>query len=237
MRTPVLESLRFKARLAGLCYLLIIVCGLFSELFVRGQLVVPGDAALTASHIIASKTLYRWGIASEVLMVVCDVAVALLFYGILRRVNRDLALLAAFFRLIQAAILAVNLLHLYAAIALLGGQEYLNAFPPGQISALALYYTNLHTYGYLISGVFFGMSCSIVGYLFIKSGFFPKILGDLAILGGLSYLADSFTHFLFPGWAQYTEFMVLCCAVLAEVSLCLWLLLKGVRVERPDSLS
>src|SRR4051812_14794161 len=90
---------RTYARLGGIIYLFIILAALFGEAFVRGRLVVPGDATATAHNIVGSETLFRVGLTAEMLTCVCDVALAMILYVLLNPVNRNMALLAAFFRL------------------------------------------------------------------------------------------------------------------------------------------
>jgi len=229
------SSLRKIARITGLLYLIIIVCGLFSEMFVRSNLIVPGDATATAHNIIASESLFRIGFASDLIMVICDIGVALALYVLLKPVNKGLALLAAFFRLAQATIIGINLLNHFTALLLLSGADYLTVFETDQLHALVMLFLQMHAHGYLISGVFFGLSCFVLGYLFFKSEYIPRILGVLLIFATFGYLIDSFTNFLFPRYAGITEWLVVASAVIAELSLCLWFLVKGVREPEKKS--
>lgn len=222
-------SMRRIGRIAGILYLIIIASGLFSEMFVRSGLIVPGDAAATASNIASSEPLFRAGFAADLIMVVCDVGLALAFYVLLKPVNRSLALLAAFFRLVQASILGINLLNHFTALLLLSGTDYLQVFAPDQLHALTTLFLDMHAYGYLISGVPFALSLFILGYLFNRSDYFPRILGVLLIFATFGYLIDSFTNFLLPRYAGITEWLVVASAVVAELTLCVWLLVKGVR--------
>ena len=228
-------SLRKIARIAGILYLIIIVSGIFSEMVVRANLVVPGDATATANNIIASKSLFRIGFASDLIMVISDIGVALAFYLLLKSVNKGLSLLAAFFRLTQASILAINLLNHFTAVLLLNGASYLAVFETEQLHSLVMLFLNMHAHGYLISGVFFGLSCFVLGYLFLKSDYLPRILGVLLIFATFGYLTDSFTNFLLPNYAVITEWLVVASAVIAELTLCVWLLLKGVRETKKKS--
>ena len=106
-------SQRKAAKVAGLAYVLIIVLGILKGIFLEANLIVSGNDAATANNILANESLFRIGIAGDVIMILCDVALALLFYLLLRPVNNSLALLAAFFRLAQAVTLGVNLLNLF----------------------------------------------------------------------------------------------------------------------------
>jgi hypothetical protein len=96
------------ARVAGVLYFIIIIAGIFAEFGVRSSLIVSGDAAATASTILAAEGLFRSGMAADLVMILADVALALLFYVLLKPVSQALALLAAFFRLAQAAVLGIR---------------------------------------------------------------------------------------------------------------------------------
>ncbi len=156
---------------------------------------------------------------------------ALIFYVLLRPVSKNLALLAVFFNLVELAIDAANKLSLFAALFLLGDADYLKAFEPHQLHALAYLALKSHDYGFGISLVLFGFVCLILGYLLFRSGYFPKTLGVLMTLAGLSYLTNSFTLFLAPTYAAMI-FPILVLAFIGETSFCLWLIVKGVNVPK-----
>jgi hypothetical protein len=136
------------ARIAGVLYLINIACGVFGEIFVRGHLVVAGDALATAHNIMGSEFLFRCGVAGDLIMHITDVPMAVIFYVLLRPVSRDLSLLAALFGLIQTAVLCANKLNLVTVLLLLGGSNYLKAFDPSQLQALAQLSLVLHENGF-----------------------------------------------------------------------------------------
>ena len=116
-----------------------------------------------------------------------------------------------------------------------GGAGYLAAFQPAQSDALMMLFLNAHKYGYAIGLVFFGFHCMVLGYLVLKSGFLPKILGILVLIASIGYLVDSFANVLLPNYADYESVLMLVVfvpAFVAELSLSLWLLIKGVSIER-----
>jgi hypothetical protein len=226
------------ARVAGLLYLVIIVAGIFAFAFVRDSLVVPGDATVTADNITASEPLFRVGIASDLVMIISDVALALVLYALLKPVSNSLALLAAFFRLTQAAILGINLLNLFFALAFAKGADYLTALGSDRLDALALQFVDAHAIGYAIGLVFFGVSLFIVGYLVFKSGYLPRVLGILLIVASLVYLVDSFANTLMPNYEEYADLfgsVVFGVALFVELAFALWLLLKGVKEQQRES--
>ncbi len=228
------KSLRQTGRIAGGLYLTIIIAGIFAEFFVRQSLLVPGDAVATAQNITAAEGLFRLGIAGDLIMILSDVALAVAFYVLLKPVSRGLALLAAFFRLGQAAILGINLLNLLLVLRLLSGAEYLTVFSAEQLHGLALFFFTGHGLGYSLAMVPFAMSLLVLGYLVFKSGYFPKILGILLVVAAAGYLIDSFAGFLLPNYGAYADVFALVVflpAFIGELAMCLWLLVKGVKVE------
>ena len=229
--------MRTYARVAGALYLVIIVCAGFSEGFVRSSLIVPGDAAATAGNILESPGLFRLGFAGDLIAFLADAAVAVLLYVLLKPVSQTMSLLAAAFRLLaHPAIAAVNLLNHFGVLLILGGSEYLTAFQPEQLNAMAMLSLETHRYGYLIGGAFFGVHCGLLAYLVIKSRLFPSVLGVLLYAASFGYLTESFAFFLFPSLEALASSLVVVTAGIAEVSLCLWLLVKGVR-EAPGELA
>lgn len=216
------------ARIAGLLYLVIIVCGIFSEVFIRSSLIEAGNASATAANILASEGLFRIGFISDSIMLLSDVAIAVLFYVLLKPVSKTLALMAAAFRLTQASVLGLNLLNYYAALLLLKGTGYTAAFETEQLNSLAALFLEMHSHGYDLGLLFFGLSSLILGHLVTRSDYFPSILGYGLMAAAVVYLVGSFTLFLFPGY----ESMIMPAYIVplvAELSFCLWLLVKGVR--------
>jgi hypothetical protein len=225
-------SPQLYARIGGVLYLIIIVVGLFDEAFVRNRIIVSGDATATAANIRSLESLWRFGIAAEFFLLICAVALTLIFFVLLRPVSRDLALLAVFFNLVSVAIEAAVQLYLLGALFPLGKAEYLRAFEPEQLYALASLSVKSHGYGFGVALIFFGCVCLIDGYLIFRSGYFPKTIGVLMAIAGLSYLTNSFSLILAPTFANRIFPAILVPAFVGEASLCLWLLVKGVNVPK-----
>lgn len=225
-------SVQLYARIAGLLYLVIIVFGIYSEVFIRSELIDFSDATTTANNILAAEGLYRFGFVADIIMLLSDVAIAILFYILLKPVSKTLSLTAAAFRLMQAAILAFNLLNYYAALLLLKNDSYGNVINPEfpeYKDNLALLFLNLHSHGYDLGLIFFAVSIFILGYLLIKSHYVPRMLGYGLLAAAAVYLAGSLLRFLLPEYLQNFE-AVYIVPFVAEVSFCLWLLLKGLNV-------
>ena len=232
MTTRTVEvSPQVYARIAGILYLIIIIAGALGQIFIRGKLIVAGDAAATAGNLMASQSLWRIGIAGDLLMHVFDIPLMLALYLLLKPVNKHLAVSAVLFNLIQTAVLVVNKLNLLVPLFLLGNAEYLKALEPRQLQALAYLPLKLHDYGFGIGLIFFGCVCLVQGYLIFKSGFLPKTIGVLMALAGLSYLTNSITLLLAPAYAEMVV-PVLALALLGELALALWLIVKGVNIPK-----
>ena len=219
------------ARIGGILYLVIIVVGALDQIFIRGRLIASGDAVSTAKNIMAAESLWRIGIAGDILMHVFDIPLMLVLYVLLKPVSKNLALLAVLFNLIQTAVLVANKLNLLMPLFLLGNADYLKAFEPRQLYALTYLFVRSHDNGFGIGLIFFGFACLVYGYLLFRSGYFPRAIGVLIVIAGLSYLTNSFTLILAPAYAGLV-LPVLVLALIGELSLGLWLIVKGVNVPK-----
>lgn len=198
------------ARIGGALYLLIIAAGIWTELFVGGSMIVSGDAAATARNILAAPSLWRAGIAANLVMHLSEIGVMIALYVLLRPVSRNLALLFVLFNLVQTAVLVAAKLVLVIPLLLLGDAPYLKAF----------------------GLVFFGFVCLVQGHLIRRSGYLPRVLGVLLQIAGLCYLLNSFTLILAPRISSKLFMVIMLPVIIAELSLALWLLVKGVDVEK-----
>lgn len=212
------------ARLAGFFYLVIIVCGVWSEGFVRSMLVVPGDASATVSQITQSAGLLRASFAADTFMALSDVAVGALLFMLLKPVSLALAVAAFAFRLTQAAVLAMNLLSQHVALMLATGTTGLDVSVAGELALLSM---TAQSHGYDLGLIFFGVNSLLTGWLVARSGFLPKALGWGLVAAGAVYLLGSYLRFLAP--AIHVPFQAAYLVpVVAETAFCLWLLVKGI---------
>jgi hypothetical protein len=218
-------SPRLRARIAGVFYLLEMLTGGFA-VFVGGKLFVSGDAAATATNILARHSLFQLGVAANVIQFACYIVVTELLYDLFKPVNRGISLLAALFSLVGCTIGAVSCLFELAPLAVLGGAPYLNVFKGEQLQALALMFLRLYALCFNLSFVFFGFYCLLIGCLIFRSSFLPRILCAGMALAGLGWLT-----FLLPSLTQHLSPYILA-AGLGEVALTLWLLVVGVNAER-----
>ena len=197
------------ARVAGIGYLIIFVLGIFANFFIFGGLLVHGNAAATANNIMANGLLFRGGMVSWLIVLVCDIVIAWALYIFLKPVSKSLSLLAAWFRLVYATIFGITQLNLLFVLLLLNGTDYLAVFDTNQLQALAMLFLNGHNLGFLIGLVFFGVHLLLISYLIFKSNYIPKILAILLLLSSLGYLIDSFANFLLPNYADYETIFLL----------------------------
>lgn len=219
-----IASVNKTARVAGLLYLTLVPLAFFGVPDAN----VPGDAATTASNIMATESLFRLSIVSALLTQVVNIFVVLALYQLLRPVSKNMALLMVIFLLLGVPIAMLNELNRLAALLLLHGAGYLTVFTPDQFQALVPLFLDLHHLGITIAGVFWGLWLFPMGYLVFKSGFLPRILGVLLIIGCFGYLIDSCAAFLFPDYGV----QIVMFTFWGEVLLPLWLLIKGVNVEQ-----
>jgi hypothetical protein len=218
------------ARIAGVLYLIITVAAVFAHFYVPGQLIVAGDAAATAANIAASESLFRFGaIGSELIILLSEVLLSIVLYLLFRPVSKTLSLLAAVSRLIMTTIHGLNLLNYYFVLQLLNGADVPAAFGPQQVSALVTLFLDAHSIGFTIGIAFLVPHVLILGYLIIKSGYFPKVLGFLFIAAGIGYLLDTIGLLLIPSYTTTPALIQMVIAV-AEIAFPIWLLVKGVNM-------
>ncbi|MBN3520239.1 DUF4386 domain-containing protein [Algoriphagus lutimaris] len=213
--------------LTGLLYLLVIVCGLSSELGFREVLFLPEDIQQTMENIQENLNLLRLGVSLDMVMVLADIGLAWFFFILFRENFPRLSYLASFLRLLQAAIIGINLIHLLQIPTLL--QLFSDVDESLFVARQIGYLIESHRLGYLLSAIPFGMSCVTLGYMMYKSGWFSRLLGAMVLVAGFSYLIDSFTNILLPKYANYSDILVLATAVITELSLCIYLIFKGVK--------
>jgi hypothetical protein len=219
-------SPRPKARITSVVYLLYFLTVMSADFLVKG-LVVSGDAAATANNILAHDSLFRASFAINLIATALYIAVTALFYDLFKPVNRSLSLLAAFFSLVGCAIQALSYVCYLAPFVLLGGAHYLSVFKVEQLQALVLLLLKLRSQAEQIGLVFFGFFDLLIGCLILRSTFLPRILGALMAFAGLGWLT-----FLSPPLANYLSHYILPLGFVAELLLMLWLLVKGVNVQR-----
>ena len=222
------QSLRWLPRVAGLLLFVSLIAGGFGELYVPMRITVSADAAATMQRIQSLSMLFRLGFAAYLVEGLCNVVLIFIFYKILRSIQRDLALLAAFFGLVGVAVFAVTELFYIAPLLLARGDAYLGSFAGDQLSALALLSLKFYGYSGGVLMAFGGAGSMIFGYLFFISGYVPKALGALLALGGTIFVIRNFLLVIAPAYAYDWLFLPM---LLAMLGLGAWLLVRGVKKE------
>ena len=217
------------ARLAGLLYLVLIICGVFAEFFVRSKIIVWEDAAMTAANIKDNEFLFRLGFASDAVMLIAYLLLPLVLYSLLKSVNQFYALLMVSCVVVCVGIYGTNLLSHYAPLLLLSGDNYLSAFGTDQLNGLVMFFLDLHSHGYMVAQIFFGLYLFPLGYLVYKSRFFPRVLGALLMIGSFGHLMDFFVYYIFPNYESIITSNLTLPGDIAEFSFCIWLLIIGAK--------
>jgi Domain of unknown function (DUF4386) len=230
------ESQRKAARVVGAVYLFGFVA-VFNEFYVRGRLIVGDNAAETARNIIAHERLFRLGTAIDLIEIASIVVLAAALYAVLKPVNENLALLAAFWRVMEAAICVVMTLSSFDVLRVLSGADYLRAFAPDRLQALASIYLAAHDSGYNVAEIFLGLGSTLFAYLWIKSKYIPWALAGWGLFSSLLVAFSTIAIVIFPHFADIAFPACYVPIAIFEVTMGFWLLIKGIRpfgVVEPD---
>ena len=217
------------ARVAGVAMLLSIVFGLLGEMILPGRIVVARDPAATAANILGNPMLFRLTFAAYLIEALCDVALCVFFYILLEPVDKRLALLSAFFGIASMVMYAVGQSSFFASYLVLGDSPGMTSFSTDQRNALAYLALRIAgTIGWLFLCLY-GIASMIRGYLIARSGYLPKLLGILFIIGGACFFLRSATYLLAP---KYSSPILLLPMALAGIPTMLWLLVRGIDPAR-----
>jgi len=221
-------SLKKIARLAGLLYLILIITGVFSIIYVSSQIIVLGDTVTTAKNILAKEFLFRAGIISDLISNTIFVLLVLVLYRIFKQVNEHKAKLMVALVVVQIpALFIMESLNITSLMIFKG--EILQTFELNQRQDLAMLFLKINDYGTLTLEMFWGLWLLPFGLLVYKSGFIPRIFGILLFIAGIAYMQASFTSILFPSYSAFVSQPTLLLVAIGEISITLWLLIKGVK--------
>jgi hypothetical protein len=222
-----INSPQKTARVAAFVFLIIFFLGMSTELFIRPDMIVPGDAAATVRNIAASEAHFRLSLVSDLIRLALLMLLPLILYRLLKPVDKTFASLMVIFSLVSVSISMLNELNHFAVLLLSSSADYLTAFKADQLNTLVMFFLELRKNGTFIPQVL-SLWVLFLGYLVFKSGFLPRILGVLLMLAGLCYTVSAVLFFLFPNF----DAMILgLFAFIGESLFYLWLLIKGVNVE------
>jgi hypothetical protein len=226
------DSGKKTARLAGLLYLLLIICGIFYLRYVPSKLINWDNAAQTANNIADSETLFRLGILAGIVAHTLFLLLPIVLYKLLSPVNKTHAVLMVTLGVMSVPIAFTNMFSQFAVLTLISNANYLRVFDQNTLQAQIMFYLHSYSNGNQIGSIFWGLWLFPFGYLVFKSGFLPKILGILLMFGCFGYLINFVGNFLFPGYRE-TEFSSIITKPggLGELGICLWLLIMGVKTK------
>jgi hypothetical protein len=223
------------ARSAGAIYLLEVLSGPFSLIYVPSVLIVSGNAAATAANILAHETMFRFAILADLWSGVVSIFLVLALYRLFKDVDHFQAVLMVILGGVTVApIFFLNALNWIAALTLVHGGNSLAAFTKAQQDALAMLFLHLHSQGNVVNGLFWGLWLLPFGVLVVRSGFIPRILGYWLLLDGLAYVALTIIGILAPQYHE-TAFLIAQPALFGELGILLFLLIRGANVSSPRS--
>lgn len=223
------------ARIAGALYLFTMATSIFSMYFVRSSLIVRGEATQTAENILGSESLFRLGLAIDVITFAGVIALTWALYVLLRTVNREMALLGAFWRLAEATILSALVLHSLVALALLTDAQYLQAFDAVEVHTLARLSLVAHGTGHTLGFAFLGLGSTVFSHLLFQSRYVPRGLAAFGIFASLLFLVSTLWILLVPATAKVPQMAGYAAMFVFEVTLGFWLLIKGAKLPAPSA--
>ncbi len=226
------SSLKKTARLAGLLYLLLAITGVYSIIYVPSQIIVRGDAVTTAKNILSNEFLFRTGIISDIISNTIFVLLVLVLYQLFKQVNEHQAKLMVALVIVQIPALFIMEAFNIASLMIFKG-EILKTFELSQRQDLAMLFLKINDYGTLSLEMFWGLWLIPFGQLVYKSEFIPRMFGVLLIIAGFAYMIDSFISLLFPSYRAFVNQPTLLFVAIGEISIMLWLLIKGVKNNIP----
>src|SRR6266481_1172725 len=224
------ESQRKAAKVVGFSYLFALPPAIFAEFYVLGRLLISNNAVDTARNIMAHERLFRLGTASNLTVFAINIVLITALYVVLKSVNRNLALLAAFWGLIETAIFVVILLNDLEALRLLSGSaDYLRVFEPDRLQALARLSISAHGAGYGVGLVFAGLRSTLFCYLWFKSSYIPRALAAWGMFASVLMGASAFSFIIVPELAKVVGVGIYGGPIFFfELTMGFWLLLRGL---------
>lgn len=226
-----MHSSRKTGRLAGLIFLILLITGIFAEFFVRQKLYVPDDPTATTQNILENQFLFRFGFVSDLIMSTMFFVYGYVLYLIFKPVSKNISLFLLLCAVISVAMFCQNSLNQFSALELLINADYSGAFKPEQLQVLSMFFQNIHTKGYAVNQIFYGLYLLPLGYMIIKSGIAPKVIGVFLVLGFLGDMTEVIVYFLFPSAESVLLSNITIPADIGEISLCLWFLIKGAKTQ------
>jgi hypothetical protein len=234
VETPIDESQRKAARVAGFAYLFTFAIVVLVNFGINERLMVAGNVAETARNILAHERLFRIGIAGNLIYCAGLVVLLTALYVVLKPVNQGLALLAAFWRLAYASLWVLMTLKQFEALRLLSGADYLRVFEADRLQSLARLSLGARFEQYYVGLLFYGLASTVCSYLLFKSNYIPRTLAAFGVIGSAWAVACTLAFIISPGFAQVVNLWWFDTPLgLFEIAAGFWLLFKGIRIRTP----
>ena len=224
------SSLKKTARLAGLLYLLLVITGVYGIMYIPSQIFVAGDSVATAKNMISNEVLFRTGILNDIISNTIFLFLVLVLYRLFKHVNENQAKLMFALVIVQIPVAFMMEAFNITSLMILKG-EMLKTFELSQRQDLAMLFLKINDYGTLPLEMFWGLWLLPFGLLVYKSKFIPRIFGILLVIAGIAYMIDSTIAMLFPDYGSIVKYPTLLLAAIGEISITLWLLIKGVKIQ------
>ena len=224
------SSLKNTARIAGLLYLLLVISGVFGIMYIPSQIIVPGDSVTTANNIISNELLFRTGVLNDIISNTIFLFLVLVLYRLFKQVNENQAKLMFALVIVQIPFVFFMEAFNVASLMILKG-EILKTFELSQRQDFAMLFLKINDYGTLPLEMFWGLWLLPFGLLVYKSDFIPRIFGILLFIAGIAYMIDSTIGILLPNYSSFVKYPTILLAAVGEISITLWLLIKGVKTQ------
>jgi len=224
------SSLKKTARLAGLLYLILVITGVYGIMYIPSQIIVAGDSVSTANNMISNEVLFRTGILNDIISNTIFLFLVLVLYRLLKHVNENQAKLMVALVIVQIPFVFFMEAFNITSLMILKG-EILKTFELSQRQDFAMLFLKINDYGTLPLEMFWGLWLLPFGLLVYKSGFIPRIFGILLVIAGIAYMIDSTIALFFPSFSVFVNKPTLLLVAIGEISITLWLLIKGVKIQ------
>jgi hypothetical protein len=220
-----------SGRIAGILYLVLAITGGFGIMYIPAAILIPADPVATAENLVDNELLFRLSIFSQIISQTIFVFLVLVLYRLFRDVNLTNAKIMVGLVIVAVPIALVNTLNQLIALQLLNGDSYLEIFDREQLQTMVMIFLNLSNDGVAVAQIFWGLWLFPFGRLVIESGFIPRWIGYLLIIACFGYLANSIAHLLLPGYVAAVAPFTAVAGLVAEFSIILWFLIKGVKAN------
>ncbi len=226
-----MQNVKLNARIAGILYLIITVAAVIAHFRVPASLFVDGNAAATMTNIQAAPTALNSAVGAELVILLSEVVLSVLLYFLFKPVSAVVSFVSAAARLMMTGIHGINLLNYFFVIQFAVNPDYAKVFSGPQLQQLASLFIDAHAYGFTLGVVFLSLHAALLGYLIFRSGYFPRVLGVLFLMASAGYLSDSLSLLFVLGYIVTPAFIAVPIAV-AELAFPLWLLIRGLNMEK-----